>query len=337
MGAPDADRLGRFPHRGRASPGGGERTRRSRDICSECVRSITKSTCYAADWAEYGREIYIPAAKCPIRGPGTGRLAISAEAAVLGIVDRLFSRVGASDDLARGHSTFMVEMTEAAAILHQAGPKSLVVVDEIGRGTATLDGLAIAWAILKSLHSVIRCRTIFATHFHELAELADRLPRLKPHTMRVKEWKGGVVFLHEVAEGAAKRSWGMHVAELAGVPVQVVRRAASLMAAMEKNGGPLGGLASLQALPLFAATAQPAASAPMANELALLCEALSELNPDSMSPKQALDALYHLKGLAPGCAGTARWYDQRDVNSNSLAACPRGRCFLALGRSRRPC
>jgi DNA mismatch repair protein MutS len=233
-------------------------------------------------------------------------LPVPAEAAVLGIVDRLFSRVGASDDLARGRSTFMVEMTEAAAILHQAGPKSLVVVDEIGRGTATLDGLAIAWAILEALHSVISCRAIFATHFHELAELADRLPRLKPHTMRVKEWKGGVVFLHEVAEGAAKRSWGVHVAELAGVPVQVVRRAASLMAAMEKNGGPLGGSGSLQALPLFAATAEPAASAPIANELAVLCEALNDINPDNMSPKQALDALYHLKGLVPGCTDTAR-------------------------------
>ena len=128
-------------------------------------------------------------------------LPLPAESAVLGIVDRLFSRVGAADDLARGRSTFMVEMTETAAILHQAGPKSLVVVDEIGRGTSTLDGLAIAWAVLEALHSAIRCRTIFATHFHELAELADRLPRLKPHTMRVKEWKGTVVFLHEVAEG----------------------------------------------------------------------------------------------------------------------------------------
>src|SRR5208283_4078590 len=134
-------------------------------------------------------------------------LPVPAEAASLGIVDRLFSRVGAADDLARGRSTFMVEMTETAAILHQAGPKSLVVVDEIGRGTSTLDGLAIAWAVLEALHSATRSRTIFATHFHELAELADRLPRLKPHTMRVKEWKGSVVFLHEVAEGAAGRSW----------------------------------------------------------------------------------------------------------------------------------
>ena len=156
------------------------------------------------------------------------------------MVDRLFTRVGAADDLARGRSTFMVEMTETAAILHQAGPRSLVVVDEIGRGTATLDGLAIAWAVLEALHSAIRCRTIFATHFHELAELADRLPRLKPHTMRVKEWKGTVVFLHEVADGAAGRSWGVHVAELAGVPAPVVRRAASLLASLEKHGGPLG-------------------------------------------------------------------------------------------------
>ena len=129
-------------------------------------------------------------------------LPLPAEIAVMGVVDRLFSRVGAADDLARGRSTFMVEMTETAAILHQAGPKSMVVVDEIGRGTSTLDGLAIAWAVVEALHSAIRCRTIFATHFHELAELADRLPRLKVHTMRVKEWKGSVVFLHEVDRGS---------------------------------------------------------------------------------------------------------------------------------------
>ena len=223
-------------------------------------------------------------------------LPLPAEAAALGIVDRLFSRVGAADDLARGRSTFMVEMTETAAILHQAGPRSLVVVDEIGRGTSTLDGLAIAWAVLESLHSAIRCRTIFATHFHELAELADRLPRLKPYTMRVKEWKASVVFLHEVAAGAAGRSWGVHVAELAGVPKQVVRRAASLMAALERQGGPLGKSASLQALPLFAATAdQPD---PAVAEPDPLHAALTEINLDEMSPKQALDALYRLKMLA---------------------------------------
>jgi DNA mismatch repair protein MutS len=212
----------------------------------------------------------------------------------MGVVDRLFSRVGASDDLARGRSTFMVEMTETAAILHQAGPRSLVVVDEIGRGTATLDGLAIAWAVLETLHSAIRCRTIFATHFHELAELADRLPRLKPHTMRVKEWKGSVVFLHEVAEGAARRSWGVHVAELAGVPVPVVRRAAQLLASLEKHGGPLGAGAPLGALPLFAT---PVDEPPPASDA--LREALAPLEPDRMSPRDALDALYRLKALLP--------------------------------------
>ncbi|WP_428493638.1 DNA mismatch repair protein MutS [Rhodopila sp.] len=229
-------------------------------------------------------------------------LPLPAEAAVMGIVDRLFSRVGAADDLARGRSTFMVEMIETAAILHQAGPKSLVVVDEIGRGTATLDGLAIAWAVLESLHSAIRCRTIFATHFHELAELADRLPRLRPHTMRVKEWKRSVVFLHEVAEGAAGRSWGVHVAELAGVPHPVVRRAAALMAALERHGGPLGRSASLQALPLFAATAEQPDPVAAVNEVDPLHDAVWAINPDDLSPKQALEALYRLKMLLPGCA-----------------------------------
>ena len=236
-----------------------------------------------------------------------GGLPVPAEGATIGVVDRLFSRVGAADDLARGRSTFMVEMVETAAILHQAGPRSLVVVDEIGRGTATLDGLAIAWAVLESLHSAIRCRTIFATHFHELAELADRLPRIKPHTMRVKEWKGTVVFLHEVAAGAAGRSWGVHVAELAGVPASVVRRAASLLASLEKHGGPLGSAgAPLTALPLFAASpsAPPSASpsagapdAPCATEPDPLAAAIAALEPDRMTPREALDELYRLKAI----------------------------------------
>jgi DNA mismatch repair protein MutS len=160
---------------------------------------------------------------------------VPAASARVGIVDRLFSRVGASDDLARGRSTFMVEMTETAAILHQAGPRSLVVVDEIGRGTATLDGLAIAWAVLEALHNTVRCRTIFATHFHELAQLTAELPRLAPHTMRVKEWKQDVVFLHEVAEGAGGRSWGVHVARLAGVPGGVIDRARDLLLGFEAD------------------------------------------------------------------------------------------------------
>ncbi|HEY2617390.1 MAG TPA: DNA mismatch repair protein MutS [Acetobacteraceae bacterium] len=235
-------------------------------------------------------------------------LPVPAEHATVGVVDRLFSRVGAADDLARGRSTFMVEMTETAAILHQAGPRSLVVVDEIGRGTATLDGLAIAWAVLEALHSAIRCRTIFATHFHELAELADRLPRLKPHTMRVKEWKGTVVFLHEVAGGAAGRSWGVHVAELAGVPAPVVRRAASLLASLEKHGGSLGAAgAPLTALPLFAAapvaTQQEIPSSPEADPLS---DAIGALEPDRMTPRDALDALYRLKAMlaVPDAAAT---------------------------------
>ena len=225
-------------------------------------------------------------------------LPVPAEAARLGVVDRLFSRVGAADDLARGRSTFMVEMTETAAILHQAGPRSLVVVDEIGRGTATLDGLAIAWAVLEALHSSIRCRTIFATHFHELAGLAERLPRLRPHTMRVKEWKGTVVFLHEVAEGAAGRSWGVHVAELAGVPAPVVRRAGALLTALEKHGGPLGAGAPLGELPLFAAL-EPA-RAPDPDPMAA---ALAAIDPDQMTPREALDALYRLKAQFPIPAG----------------------------------
>jgi DNA mismatch repair protein MutS len=223
----------------------------------------------------------------------------------------------------------MVEMTETAAILHQAGPRSLVVVDEIGRGTATLDGLAIAWAVLESLHEAIRCRTIFATHFHELAELADRLPRLRPHTMRVKEWKGSVVFLHEVAEGAAGRSWGVHVAELAGVPAPVVKRAGSLLASLEKHGGPLGAAgAPLTALPLFAAwtksppmpehdsTPEPDASPnPPPDPLGdpspdpagdvgrdPLSAAIAALEPDRMTPREALDELYRLQTLLPAPA-----------------------------------
>ncbi len=215
-------------------------------------------------------------------------LPVPAESAEIGVVDRLFSRVGAADDLARGRSTFMVEMTEAAAILHQAGPRSLVVVDEIGRGTSTLDGLAIAWAVLEALHGQIRCRTIFATHFHELARLAQQMPRLCPHTMRVKEWRGSVVFLHEVAEGAAGRSWGVHVAELAGVPAPTVRRAASLLAALEKSGH------AMQAdLPLFAALEQ--APEPAGDKLR---DALESIDPDRLTPREAMDALYALKSLA---------------------------------------
>jgi DNA mismatch repair protein MutS len=200
----------------------------------------------------------------------------------LGVADRLFSRVGAADELARGKSTFMVEMTETAAILHQAGPRSLVIVDEIGRGTSTLDGLAIAWAVLEALHSQIRCRTVFATHFHELAQLTDALPRLSPHMMRVREWRGDVVFLHEVAAGAAGRSWGVHVARLAGVPVPTVRRAAALLASLEKGREKV-----TAALPLFDAIPEPPPPDP-------LTAALDGVDPDTLSPKDALALVYRL-------------------------------------------
>ena len=220
-------------------------------------------------------------------------LPVPAASARIGIVDRLFSRVGAADDLARGRSTFMVEMTETASILHQAGPRSLVVVDEIGRGTATLDGLAIAWAVLEALHNTIRCRTIFATHFHELSELSGELPNLAPHAMRVKDWRGEVVFLHEVAKGAAGRSWGVHVAKLAGVPAPVVRRAGQLLAALETRAGRLTDAASL---PLFAAQNQP--SGPVAEpESDALQRAVAALDADSMTPREALDAIYALQAL----------------------------------------
>ena len=231
-------------------------------------------------------------------------LPVPAARARIGIVDRLFSRVGAADDLARGRSTFMVEMTETASILHQAGPRSLVVVDEIGRGTATLDGLAIAWAVLEALHNTVRCRVIFATHFHELARLTAELPRLTPHTMRVKEWKGEVVFLHEVAEGAAGRSWGVHVAKLAGVPAPVVRRAGGLLAALESRAGDL---TDAGALPLFAA-AQPSQTAGPPGPDPLR-EALEAIDPDRLTPREAMEALYRLKTMLPSEARPVAAHD----------------------------
>ena len=208
-----------------------------------------------------------------------------AASARIGVVDRLFSRVGAADELARGRSTFMVEMIETAAILHQAGPRSLVIVDEIGRGTATLDGLAIAWAVLEALHSQVRCRTVFATHFHELARLTETLPRLRPHMMRVREWRGDVVFLHEVAEGAAGRSWGVHVARLAGVPAAVVRRAGTLLAALERGRAPV-----IADLPLFAGVAEEVSPDAVRVKLAAA-------DPDSMSARDALALVYELKAV----------------------------------------
>jgi DNA mismatch repair protein MutS len=221
---------------------------------------------------------------------------VPAQAAHIGVVDRLFSRVGAADDLARGRSTFMVEMVETAAILNQSGERALVILDEIGRGTATFDGLSIAWATLEHLHDVNRCRALFATHFHELTALAARLSALRCRTMKVQEWKGEVVFVHEVAAGSADRSYGIHVAKLAGLPPAVIGRAEEVLRVLEQ-GEQSGAIARLaDDLPLFSATAPRAGSA--ATRTSPLVEALKDVQPDALSPKDALELVYRLKGLA---------------------------------------
>jgi len=224
---------------------------------------------------------------------------VPAEAAHIGVVDRLFSRVGAADDLARGRSTFMVEMVETAAILNQAGPRALIILDEIGRGTATFDGLSIAWATLEHIHDVNRCRALFATHYHELTGLAARLDALECHSMRVKEWQGEVVFLHEVAQGTADRSYGIHVGRLAGLPAAVIARAEEVLAALEtgEQGGAVARLAD--DLPLFAA-ARPAAGARPSAGPGEIERALDDAQPDAMTPREALELLYRLKGLRAG-------------------------------------
>jgi DNA mismatch repair protein MutS len=207
----------------------------------------------------------------------------------LGIVDRLFSRVGAADDLARGRSTFMAEMIEAAAILNQATDRSFVILDEIGRGTATYDGLAIAWACVEALHDVNRCRTLFATHYHELAALEERLAYVHNLSLRAKEWNGELVFLHEAAPGPADRSYGVQVARLAGVPAPVVARARQVLERLERRSDAHVGL---QELPLFAAAiaAETPTSSPSPMEAAI-----AALDLDGMSPREAMDTLYRLK------------------------------------------
>ncbi len=210
----------------------------------------------------------------------------------IGIVDRLFSRVGAADDLARGRSTFMVEMVETAAILNQATRRSLVILDEIGRGTATFDGLSIAWAAVEHLHEANCSRALFATHFHELTQLTRKLPRLVNLTMRVADFNGELVFLHEVAKGAADRSYGIQVARLAGLPASVVARAQTILAELEA-GDRKRPVAVVDDLPLFAA-----APVKQPQEKDSLREALAAINPDELSPRAALEALYEIKRLA---------------------------------------
>ncbi|MBX9797251.1 DNA mismatch repair protein MutS [Sphingomonas sp.] len=218
---------------------------------------------------------------------------VPAESARLGLVDRLFSRVGAADNLARGRSTFMVEMVETAAILAQATPASFVILDEVGRGTSTYDGLAIAWAVVEAIHDDIGCRCLFATHYHELTRLAERCEALALHHVRAREWKGDLVLLHEVAPGPADRSYGIAVARLAGLPPATLARAKAVLARLEAGRAKTGGLAAgLDDLPLFA-TAAPAEPARDA-----LRDALAALDLDALTPRAALDTLYALKGLA---------------------------------------
>jgi DNA mismatch repair protein MutS len=218
---------------------------------------------------------------------------VPARHARIGVLDRLFSRVGAADDLARGRSTFMVEMVETAAILNQAGERSLVILDEIGRGTATFDGLSIAWATIEHLHETNRCRALFATHFHELTALSAKLTRLFNATVRVKEWQGEVVFLHELVPGAADRSYGIQVAKLAGLPAAVIKRAKIVLARLEAldRNSPARNL--IDDLPLF--TPRPPAAPAAETAGGALIEALARINPDELSPREALEALYALK------------------------------------------
>ena len=219
---------------------------------------------------------------------------VPAQEARIGLVDRLFSRVGASDNLARGRSTFMVEMVETAAILAQASERSFVILDEVGRGTSTYDGVALAWAVVEAVHSRIGCRCLFATHYHELARLADSCDALSLHHVRAREWKGDLVLLHELAEGPADRSYGLAVAKLAGVPDAVVARAKAVLERLEKTKAETGGIAAgLGELPLFAAAAptEPASLSPAET----LAKRLSEMDIDALSPREALDQLYELK------------------------------------------
>ena len=224
---------------------------------------------------------------------------VPATRARIGIVDRLFSRVGAADDLACGRSTFMVEMVETAAILNQAGERALVILDEIGRGTATFDGLSIAWAAIEHLHESNRCRTLFATHYHELTALAAKLPRLFNATVRVKEWHGDVVFLHEVLPGSADRSYGIQVAKLAGLPPAVISRAKSVLAKLEAADRGQNARALVDDLPLFAVPSRAAAEPAMSKEAEELIAAVKALHPDEMTPREAMDALYALKAKLP--------------------------------------
>ncbi|PZU57151.1 MAG: DNA mismatch repair protein MutS [Sphingobium sp.] len=221
---------------------------------------------------------------------------VPAASATLSPVDRLFSRVGASDNLARGRSTFMVEMVETAAILAQATERSFVILDEVGRGTSTYDGLALAWAVVEAVHETNRCRCLFATHYHELTRLAEKLEALSLHHVSAREWKGDLVLLHEVVEGPADRSYGLAVARLAGLPAAVLARAKDVLARLEAGKAKTGGIAAgLDDLPLFASVVQEPEE-----KVDAVRAAIATLDVDSMSARDALDMLYRLKDIAAG-------------------------------------
>ena len=220
---------------------------------------------------------------------------VPATSAQIGLVSQVFSRVGASDDLARGRSTFMVEMVETAAILNQADDRALVILDEIGRGTATYDGLSIAWATLEHLHDVNRARALFATHYHEMSALAGRLDGVENATVTVKEWEGDVIFLHEVKRGAADRSYGVQVARLAGLPDTVIARAREVLSALEQGEAGTKPKALIDDLPLFSAARAPAPQKPPTSPA---MEKLAQINPDELTPREALDLMYELRALA---------------------------------------
>ena len=241
---------------------------------------------------------------------------VPAKAAIIGCIHQLFCRVGAADDLARGRSTFMVEMVETASILNKADEKSLVILDELGRGTATYDGLSIAWAAVEHLHNINQSRTLFATHFHELTKLKESLERLEPVTMGVKEWRGKIIFLHQVMQGASQRSYGIQVAKLAGLPNAVLHRAKLLLEALETKKPGASAATIFDELPLFSAlpsdkeieqqTDAHQLEADETNKLQAELDALSQeinymkqkindINPDELTPRQALDVLYEIK------------------------------------------
>ncbi len=224
---------------------------------------------------------------------------VPAERAHIGIVDRLFSRVGAADDLARGRSTFMVEMVETAAILNQATARSFVILDEIGRGTATYDGLSIAWAVIEQLHDGNRCRALFATHYHELTALSDRLPLLSNATVKAREWQGEVIFLHEVVPGVADRSYGIQVARLAGLLQPVVSRATEILEKLERGETSANLKSAFEDLPLFSVS-RPTGRDLKRSSQSQIEKRMASISPDELSPRQALDLIYELRALLPG-------------------------------------